>query len=283
MENSKLIDIENVVGKKNPKLRKWLPGFVFAYLKRVVHQEEINTFIAENRQKYGVEFAEAIIEMFQINLVIKGIENLPENGRYIVVSNHPLGGLDGIGLIVAVSKVRKDILFPVNDLLMNLNNLEDLFIPVNKHGSNKENIKLFEESFASDNVILYFPAGLCSRKQKGVICDLEWKKTIIAKARQHKRDIIPTYFEGRNRNFFYNLSNFRKKLGIKANIEMLYLVDEMYRQKGQTHTVRFGKPIPYTSFTRDKKDNEWADLLKKHIYNNVSIENKIPFEHNLST
>lgn len=262
-----LIDVERVIGSKNPRLLKWLPGFIIRYLKRILHQNDINAFIRENGHLKGLDFANRIIELFGTRIEVVGLENVPAEGRYLISANHPLGGLDGIALITVLGRLRKDILFPVNDLLMNVESLRPLFIPVNKHGSNAENIMLFDNVFKSDVAILYFPAGLCSRKQKhGVICDLEWKKTFISKARKFDRDIIPAHISGSNTPFFYNLARFRKQLGLKANIEMLYLVDEMYRQKGKTIKITFGKPIPVETFDRSRNDNEWASLMKEHVY-----------------
>jgi putative hemolysin len=174
--------------------------------------------------------------------------------------------MDGIALLHESGKIKKEVLFPVNDLLMNLPNLYELFIPVNKHGSNADNIRLFNETFASDVLVLYFPAGLVSRKQAGIIKDVEWKKTFLSKAKSSGRDIIPVYISGRNSDFFYNLANFRKKLGIKANIEMLFLVNEMYKFKNKVILITFGKPIPVNIFDKSKTDQQWASLLREHIY-----------------
>ncbi len=152
-----------------------------------------------------------------------------------------------------LGKYYKNIKFPVNDILMNLENLSGIFLPVNKHGGQaKDAIRQLEETYASDSQILYFPAGLCSRKRHGIIKDLVWHKSFITKAIQHKRDIVPAFFSGRNSNFFYNLSNLRKSLGIKANIEMLYLPDEMFRQKEKDISLVFGKPIPWQTFDNSK-------------------------------
>ncbi len=260
------IDLEKIFRDKNPKLAKLLPKFIFSYLKKVIHQEELNAAIYRNREKYGAEFLYAILNEFGVVVKSVGIENLPENGRYIIASNHPLGGLDGMALMQEVSRKRKDFLFPVNDLLMNLPNLKELFIPVNKHGSNAENIRLFNETFQSEVLLLYFPAGLVSRKQKGRILDLEWKKTFLSKAIQFKRDIIPVHIDGRNSDFFYNFANIRKRLKIKANIEMLYLVDEMYKQKDKTITITFGNPIPYQHFGKQHSPAEWAGIIKQKVY-----------------
>lgn len=265
-EGNKLIDIEQVFAAKNPRLLKFIPGFIFRYLRRVIHQDELNATIERYKDKMGLEFIDAILDEFGAKIIVEGIENLPIKGRYLISANHPLGGIDGMALMKVVGKVRPDILFPVNDLLMYLPNLKPLFIPVNKHGRNTENLRLFDEAFASESVILYFPAGLCSRKIKGKIEDLEWKKTFITKARKFGRDIVPVYIHGRNSNFFYNLANWRVKFGIRANIEMLYLVDEMFKQKDKEILIRFGSPISYNLFKDPRRDTQAAKTIREMVY-----------------
>lgn len=263
----KFIEVEKVIGNKKPGLLKVLPGFIINYLKRIIHQDEINDFIERNKSVYGLEFVERIVHEFIKQLNTKGIENIPTGKRILIASNHPLGGLDGVALMHVAGKIRPDILFPVNDLLMNLENIKNLFIPINKHGSNSQNLKIINETFASDVGVLYFPAGLCSRKQKrGIIEDLEWKKTFISYARKYQRDVVPTFIDGRNSDFFYNLARFRKMIGIKQNIEMLYLVDEMYKQKNKTINIIVGKPIPFETFDKRFSDNQWAQKVKEHVY-----------------
>jgi putative hemolysin len=261
-----IIDIKRVIAGKNPALVRMLPGFIINYLKRVIHQTELNTAMYDNRDKQGLDFVDAMLLEFGAKISTEGLENIPRQGRYLIASNHPLGGLDGVALMGVVGKVRKDIIFPVNDLLMNLPNISELFIPVNKLGSNAGNVNIFEDSFASDKTILYFPAGLCSRKQSGNIKDLEWKKSFITKARKHQRDIIPTHIDGQNSAFFYNFANLRKWLGIKANIEMLYLADEMYKQKNKKVKIIFGKPISYRIFDKRYTDLQWAQIVKNFVY-----------------
>lgn len=269
----KFLDLEKIIAGKNPLLLKILPGFVLRYIKRIVHVDELNDVIFRNRHLYGIDFVEEILKEFRTRIVCEGLENLRVHDRFIVVANHPLGGLDGIALMSVVGKIRTDVIFPVNDLLMNIPNMKQLFIPINKHGRNTENVGLFEDTFASDAALLYFPAGLCSRKQAGRIVDLEWKKTFVARARKYQRYVIPAHIDGRNSNFFYNLSNFRKRLGIKANLEMFYLVDEMAKQRDKTLTFRFGKPLSWEIFDRRHTDREWAALLKEHVY---ALGNGIP-------
>lgn len=264
--SNNFIDLKKIISSKSASLARLLPGFVLNYLKRVIHQDELNDIIYRNRYKFGLEFIDTLLEEFQTKIIVRGLEKVPRQGRYILVSNHPLGGLDGIALMSVIGKVRKDIIFPVNDLLMNLPNLKELFAPINKHGSNLENMKIMEEVFASDVFILYFPAGLVSRKQGKTIKDLDWKKSIISLARKHKRDIITTYIEARNTNFFYNLARLRTFLGIKQNIEMLYLVDEMFKQKDKDIIITIGNIIPFTFFDESHTYAEWANILREKVY-----------------
>jgi putative hemolysin len=262
----KFIDVRRIFRSKNSRLANSIPGFIFRLLERIIHQDELNNFIYKNKDKWGLDYVQAILEGFYVSTTVKRQPELLPGGKYLIASNHPLGGMDGIALMHETGKIRKDVLFPVNDLLMNLPNLYELFIPVNKHGSNADNIKLFNDTFASDVLILYFPAGLVSRKQRGKIKDVEWKKTFLTKAKAFDRDIIPVYISGRNSNFFYNLANLRKSLGIKSNIEMLFLVDEMYKYKNKVISITYGKPIPVGVFDKSKTDHQWAALLREHVY-----------------
>ena len=183
-----------------------------------------------------------------------------------------------MALINEIGKVRRDILFPVNDFLLYLPGLRSNFIPINIVGRNSSNLNALEEAFADNNALLYFPAGLCSRKQKGEIKDLEWKKTFIKKAVQYHRDITPVYVDAKNTNRFYRIANWRKKLGIKFNIEMALLPDEMFRQRGKTIRLVFGKPISYTMFDSRYTDKQWAAMVREHVYRldkNPDLEFKI--------
>ncbi len=261
------IDVEGVLYSKNPALKKTLPGFIINYLKKIVHQDELNEFLRKWGHLKDADFIEAGLLHFDIRVEVFGSENIPQRGRYIFVSNHPLGGLDGLVFIHEISKYFNNIKFPVNDILTNITNLSGIFLPVNKHGGQaRDAARSIEEAYSSDSQILYFPAGLCSRKKKGVIKDLQWQKSFITKAIQHKRDIVPAYISGRNSDFFYNLSNLRKFLGIKANIEMLYLVNEMYKQKDKEIRLVFGKSIPWETFDKSNSPLEWADWVRSEVY-----------------
>lgn len=261
------IDLEEVIRIKNPHLLKILPVFMLNYFKRIIHQKELNEFLQNAKDVYEHDFVNAAMKNFEINTISDGAENIPQKGGCIVVCNHPLGGLDGIAVMNEIGKRRKDIKALVNDILMNLRNLSSLLIPINKHAKNaSENLKQIDQAYASDECIIVFPAGLVSRRQKGKIEDLEWKKSFISKAIKYKRNIIPIHIEARNSDFFYNLASLRKKIGIKANIEMFYLVNEVYKQKGKQIKFTIGKPIPYTIFTKIHSDISWAAKVKEHVY-----------------
>jgi putative hemolysin len=261
------LDVEQIIGNKNPKLLKIIPRFVVSYLKRILHQDNLNGFINRNKHKKGVEFAQAALDNYGVSFTTRGLENVPDEGRFIFASNHPLGAMDGIAFIVAVSQKFKNMKFPVNDILMSIKSLDNIFIPINKHGANSKNAaRQMVEAYGSNEQMLMFPAGLCSRKQKGKIIDLDWKKNFINKAIDYKRDIIPVHINGRNTNFFYNLANFRKAIGIKANIEMLFLVDELYKQNGTNLIITFGKPVSWTTLSLEKDKAKSAQKLKKITY-----------------
>ena len=262
------LDVEKILADKNPKIHRVLPGFVIRYLKRIAHQDGINDILRNFANLRGAAFNDAALGYMGITYRAHGVENLPKGGRNIFVSNHPLGGLDGMVFMSELTKHFPAIKFPVNDILLYIENYGDIFLPVNKVGTfGRDAAKLMDEAYASDYQLLNFPAGICSRKIKGVITDLPWQKSFIVKAVQHQRDIVPCYFAGRNSSFFYNLANFRTFIGLKMNLEMLYLVDEMFRQNGKDIDVYFGNPIPWQTFDKSRKPQEWADMVCEKTYN----------------
>lgn len=265
----KFIDIDAVFRKKGGKLYPIIPKFIISYIKRITHQDQLNDALNRFPDRMGLDFVDSILhDFFAIEIKVNNPENIPAHGRYIVASNHPLGGLDGLALMHAVGKRRKDIKFIVNDLLLELRNLTGLFVPVNLLGRNSaKSVEVIDNLYKSDDMVLIFPAGLVSRKQKkGVIKDVEWKKSFISKAIKYNRDIIPVFIDGRNSNFFYNIARLRKLLGLKANIEMLYLPDEMFSQIDKKISITFGKPIPYNTFTNERTHQEWASWVKEEVY-----------------
>lgn len=267
------INIDGVVKSKNPNLYRVLPRFIIRFIEGIVCQDEINKALDNFGHLYDYEFIRGVLDYLEIDYTIHGKENIPKEGRYTFSSNHPLGGLDGLIFMDIMGRHFPDLKFLVNDILMNLHNIESLFLPINKHGANsREAAILIDQAYASDSQMLVFPAGLVSRKQKGNIADLEWKKTFIARTVRYKRDLIPVYIDGRNSNFFYNLANYRKAVGIKMNIEMLFLAREFFRNKSEHYHICFGKPIPYQTFTDGGTYQYWAKKMREKTY---ELKNKI--------
>ncbi len=267
MSEKKFIDVEKVLGEKAPGLKKWLPRFILNWLKRKLHEDDINTIMHELKDVYGVEFNNRGLAMLGANIVSSNSHHIPKSGGIILAANHPLGGLDGMAFVKTIAEVRPDIHFVVNDVLKNLKNYGDVFIGINKiKTTSATSLRTIESVLVTDEAVGFFPAGLVSRKQKGVIMDLDWKKSFVTQAIDHKRKIVPVFIEGRNSNFFYRFANFRKHIGIKANIEMLFLPDEMFKQRNRTVKVHFSKSFDPSILDNSKSHKAWADTIKQFIY-----------------
>lgn len=264
----KPIILKDLFMDKNPRLGRWIPGFVYRLLSRILRIDFMNDPILYNHgYKKDVEFARASIEAFHVTLEVKGREHLPRDGRFIFVANHPLGGFDGMMIISELSRTYPRLKVLVNDLLTNVKNMDGIFVPINKHGAQAmENVRRINEIFESDLQVMTFPAGLVSRRKRGIIRDTPWQKNFISKARSSKRDVIPIYVSGRCSNFFYNLANLRKFLGIKANLEMFFLPNESYKHRKKHFVITFGKPIPYHTFDKRKTPLQWAAQVQNYTY-----------------
>lgn len=240
--------LKEIIKARAPRrVRRWLSAPVVSVLEKIICQDELNAILRYAHPARGVEFARKALEYLHIDIKAQGLENIPENGRFIFASNHPLGGLDGIALIALLGEKYKvqGIKFPVNDLLLNVKPLAEVFIPINKFSrQGRKNAAMLERAMASDVQMLYFPAGLVSRLgDDGKVKDLTWQKTFVQKALEHDRIIIPVHFSGLNSRLFYRGARLRRRLGLKFNLEQILLPREMIRQKGANYTVSFGKPI----------------------------------------
>ena len=276
MKHYNEIDISKTLAEKNPNIFKFTPNLILNKLKTLIHQDEINEILFRLKGKEGLDFIKEGLQIMNVRSKSIGFENLPKNEGVVIVANHPLGGMDGVTLIKELGEYRTDIQFLVNDILTQIEPFKTFFIPVNKHGSNpRESLMKIDQLYQTNKCIVVFPAGLVSRKQKKKIKDLQWKKSFITRVKKHNKTIYPVHISGQNSNRFYNTANWRKKIGIKANLEMLLLADEMFKQKGSTITFTMGKPISYKQLTNQKNDLEWAQIIKEHVY---ELENNPNFE-----
>ena len=266
----KTIDIDSILKGKMGTKAKFVPRFLVNWLIRIAHQDEVNAFLWDSRDKVGVEWLEACVKYLDMTLEVEGKENLPapdDKRLYTFVSNHPLGGEDGVALGAIIGRhYNGRFRYLVNDLLMNLPGLAPLCIPINKTGHQGRNFPaMVKAGFESNNHMLMFPAGLCSRRHNGIIRDIPWSKTFVSKSVEYQRDIVPIHFSGQNSNFFYRLANFSDKC-LPFNLAMLFLVDEMYKNVHKTFHVTIGKPIPWQTFDKKKTPMEWAQFVKDKVY-----------------
>ena len=262
-----ILDIEQVIKAKAGKKAKYIPKFLIRWFKNFVHIDFINAYLKEGY--VGVEFCENCIKYLGVEIDVVGQENLPKDGRrYTFVSNHPLGAIDGVTLGAIIGRAYDGkIKYMLNELLMNLKGMAPLGIPINKLGGQARNLpRLVNEAYESDNQMLVFPAGLCSRKLDGKIQDIEWSKSFVKKSRDTGRDIVPVHFEGENSKRFYRIASWQKKLGLKFNFAMMLLPDEMYRSAGRKYKIIIGKPISIDTLDKSRNDNEWAQEIRRQVY-----------------
>ena len=267
----KTIDIEGILKGKMGSKARWVPGFVVSWLKRIAHEDDVNRILWENRDLKGTPWLEGCLRALDTKVEVEGLENLPAKDdprRYTFVSNHPMGGIDGMAIGSVIGKFYDDnFRYLVNDLLMNLPGLAPLCIPINTTSKRDRSFpQIVETGFQGDYHILMFPAGLCSRRKDGVIGDLPWRKTFISKSIEYQHDVVPIHFGGRNSDFFYRLSNISDRYVKKVNIAMLFLVDEMFKNTGNTFRMKIGKPIPWQTFDKSRSHAEWAAYVKEQVY-----------------
>lgn len=269
------IDLDAVLRQRLPKLSRFIPRPLVAWMERTICQDRLNQLLEENAGLEGADFARGVLRSLDITTEIANEQLLPppSQRRVVYVSNHPLGGLDGMALIDYVQRRHGgNVYFVVNDLLAAVKPLEQIWLPVNKHGhQSRESLLKVETAFAGNDPIIMFPAGLCSRLQridgKLRVKDLQWQKMFVNKASRYRRDIIPVRFFGQNSDKFYRKARRRERLGLKFNIEMIYLPQEMVKMEHSTFAIRFGNPIPWQQLTPGPKAQQCALAIKERVYN----------------
>lgn len=270
-----LLNVDEVLG---PKLSKKLPRFVVNYIKRRIHQEEINDCILKAEHYAGVGFFDEALDYIGITYKIRGAENLDLSKKYIFACNHPLGGPEAL----IIGSVFRQIYgggfkVPSNQLLMNMKPLAEFFTPVKVQAKsqNRDISERIAQMFSSDTQVLVFPAGLCAKKIKGKITEMPWKKMFVSQAKKYERDVVPVHISGHNSAKYYFFSWLSRILGLKVNIGMLFLVDELFKQAGNEFVITFGEPIPYTTFDKSRTDIQWAGEVKDKV-EQLSKDNGCP-------
>ena len=266
------IDVNTLLRSKMGNKARYVPSFLVNWLKGIIHEDEVNDILWQNRDKTGIEWIDAVLLHLKTNVEVKGLENLPQDNdgkRYTFCCNHPLGGPDGLLIAQLLGhRYNGNIRLLVNDLLMNLPGLAPFCVPVNTvaHKSNKKTSETINAAFKEGYNMFFFPAGLCSRKIDGKIQDLPWTKTFLTKSIQHQRDIVPMYFSGQNSEKFYRIANICKALHSPVNVAMLYLADELFHNTGKTFTITIGAPISWQTFDKTRSMSEWAGYVRNKVY-----------------
>lgn len=265
------IDVDAILRQRLGRRRRWIPNWLVRRLARLIHQDQLNNLLRHNYPKLGAPFCEGVLGDLGVDLRVDGAELLPDPSqrRVVVVSNHPLGGLDGMTLIAwATRHWGGQVRFVVNDLLDAVEPLKPVFVSVNKHGAqSRDAMRELDDAFAGDDPLIIFPAGLVSRRHDdGSISDLDWKKMVVTKARAHRRDIVPVHFSGKNSDSFYNTARWRVRLGLKFNIEMILLPRELFRCAGTTFVLTCGQPIPWQQLRGGAEAQNQAQQLRQLVY-----------------
>ena len=275
---SPLINVRQLIRDKNAKIAKFIPSFVYSLVERTVHQHEINEFITSHNHLRDIAWMRAALQMLGVSISVVGHENLPETPHNVFIGNHPLGMADGMGYFSILGDKYPEIRAISNQLLGAFPNIRGLYTPLNMLGSRTRSmLKSIDDLYASPHEVLHFPAGRVSRKEKGIVSDMEWAKSFVAKSVQHKRTIVPAFISGQNSERFYRVANLRKALGIEQAYELFLLVDEAFRQRGNTITFTFGKPVDFAMLDRSRRPEEWSVLLRHYVYG-LEKEPSLTFE-----
>lgn len=266
-EEVNIINIEKVIQNSDSKFVRSLPKFITGIIKRIIHQDELNFAINRSRANSGVPFINEILEYWNIKINVRGSENIPSSGRFVFVANHPVGGIDALSFLSTIYRFFQNVISPSNQLFNYIPNLQPVILGVNVFGTNtKDTVVRFNQLFESDSQIMIFPAGIVSRRSRGIISDLDWQKTFITKSIQYKRDVIPVHISGRNSDMFYVISNLRTFLRIKLSLEIILLPREMMRQRNSSITLTIGKPIHYATLADGFNNHEGAQRIKAMVY-----------------
>ena len=264
---TRIIDVEEAIRSSKSRFVRTLPKFIIRFIQKLIRQDEMNATIHKFRHKTGVPFVNDVLNEWNVNVIVKGDENVPSAGKLVFVANHPVGGMDALAFLSTIYRYHKNVISPSNQLFNYIPNLHPVILGVNVFGMNtRDTAGKYNQLFQSESQIMIFPAGVVSRRKKGIISDLAWQKSFLTKAVQFKRDIVPVHISGRNSNLFYFVANMRKLLGIKMSVEISLLPREMHKQRNSTVTVSIGEIIPWETFTDEKPHSEWAQYVRNNVY-----------------
>ncbi|WP_049293688.1 lysophospholipid acyltransferase family protein [Franconibacter helveticus] len=233
-------------------------------LKKLLHEEEFQAFAARHRHLKGLDMVEQVLEHLHIrcDIAARELEQIPDSGPLVVVANHPTGTLDGLVLLYALSRVRRDVKVVANRMLSHLEPLSSLFIAVDNLGNRtrKSAVRQMEAQLERGGVLLFFPAGEVSRPAAQGIVDKTWNPGFVKLASRYRATVLPVHLGGRNSLAFYSASLF------SPGLAMLMLIGEMFRKRGDTLPVTIGERIPWRYWHEpDAATKETAARFRQHV------------------
>ncbi len=263
-----MIDIETAVTNKFPSFAKKPNVFrkpAISFLKKLVHEDEINEFLRINADAWGLEFIDRIFEYFNFSYSVSARDraNIPALGRVVIIANHPIGSLDGLAILKLVSEVRRDVRIVANDMLSSFEALSDLIIPLdNMTGSSaRKSYKRIVASLENEEAIIVFPAGEVSRAHPMGVRDTRWQPGFLHFAKKANAPLLPVHIQAKNSFLFYGASMVFKPLGTAL------LAREMFNKHSSTIKFSVGGCINSQALKSDKvHDRTLVKRLKKHLY-----------------
>ena len=244
--------IHQLISERNPWLLKdtLLSKAVYKILKKYLKFDE-TVFVGEHIQSMsGQEAFNWLGSEYTSNCSVEGLENIPRDGRFLIVSNHPMGAADAIVLYHQIYPVRNDLFFFANELFVYLlGAFHDLLAPVvwNKeketHSANKVTLERLAVFFEDNRAGIIFPSGRLSKLTMFGLWDRPWEKTPIALAKKYNFPLIPVYVEGKNSWFFYFASYLNKQL---RDVSQL---NELFNKRDVKMSIKVGKPVNVSSLS----------------------------------
>jgi putative hemolysin len=263
-----MIDAERILQETYPDFKFGKDNkLVVQALKKLIHEDDFNDVIRKNQHLRGFAFLDKLLHYFKFNYQVSNdcYNNIPSEGRLLIVANHPIGTLDGLALVKLIRSVRPDVRIVANRVLSHMEPLQSIFLPVDVLSDKKklkDVYKVMLDALENEEAIIFFPAGEVSRITPKGIRDGAWQSGFIKLARRAQCPILPIFIKAKNSALFYSASTLYKPLGT------MLLVKEMFNKKGQEIKFMVGAPVPYHVIADSEESNkQLSQRFRKHVQN----------------
>lgn len=233
-------------------------------LKKLFYEEEFQQFAAAHRHLKGLDMVEQVLDHLDISCTLAShdLEQIPEHGPLVIMANHPTGTLDGLALLYAVSRVRRDVKVVTNRMLTHLEPLSSLFIPVDNIGGKtaKTAFAQMEQQLHQSGVLIFFPAGEVSRPTRKGIRDKKWHTGFIKLANKFRAPLLPVHIQAHNSLLFYASTL------VSSTLPMLLLMQQMFRRQHSNLPIKIGQQIAWNSwYSATHSSREMAGQCRQHV------------------